>query len=124
MSKHIENIRAERARQIEAEGYDAAHDDAHTDGSLLWVAVLYWLNATGQLSMRHDGKAPVGWPWHEKYWKPKTPREDLVRAGALCLAEKDRMKRLDRTFNHVDRKLSQIIATLKTLDKLEDLGNA
>ena len=122
MSKHIENIRAERARQIEVEGYDAAHDDTHTDGSLLWVAVLYYLNAKGKLSMRKDGMAPVGFPWDSKYWKPKSPREDLIRAGALCLAEKDRKKRLGFTFNHVEQKLSFIIASLETLDKLENLG--
>lgn len=30
----IDGIAAERQRQIDAEGFDAAHDDEHTDGEL------------------------------------------------------------------------------------------
>jgi hypothetical protein len=33
------------------------------------------------------------WPWDRKWWKPKDRRRDLVRAGALILAE---IERLDR----------------------------
>lgn len=33
------------------------------------------------------------WPWPSKWWKPKSQRRDLVRAGALILAE---IERLDR----------------------------
>ncbi|NPW56957.1 hypothetical protein HPR97_34090, partial [Pseudomonas aeruginosa] len=34
------------------------------------------------------------WPWDEEWWKPKSARENLVRAGALVLAE---IERLDRS---------------------------
>lgn len=37
---------------------------------------------------------PDSWPWAKKYWKPKTPLEDLVKAGALIAAEIDRLQRL------------------------------
>ncbi|MEB3421767.1 hypothetical protein VK682_24660 [Salipiger manganoxidans] len=33
------------------------------------------------------------WPWDRKWWKPTTPRRDLVKAGALIVAE---IERLDR----------------------------
>jgi hypothetical protein len=34
-----------------------------------------------------------GWPWDLKWWKPTTPRRDLVKAAALIVAE---IERLDR----------------------------
>lgn len=36
------------------------------------------------------------WPWDMSWWKPRTPREDLVRAAALLIAE---IERIDRTSN-------------------------
>jgi hypothetical protein len=33
------------------------------------------------------------WPWSVQWWKPKDRRRDLVRAGALIVAE---IERLDR----------------------------
>ncbi|MGY0790895.1 hypothetical protein ACW7BJ_16135 [Azospirillum argentinense] len=36
---------------------------------------------------------PQIWPWGARWWKPKDPRRDLVRAGALIAAE---IERLDR----------------------------
>ena len=33
------------------------------------------------------------WPWAAEWWKPKDCRRNLVRAGALILAE---IERLDR----------------------------
>lgn len=33
------------------------------------------------------------WPWQRKWWKPKDPRRDLVRAGALIIAEIERIDR-------------------------------
>ena len=37
----IDEIAAERKRQIEGEGYDAAHDDAQEDGQIAMAAVCY-----------------------------------------------------------------------------------
>ena len=56
-------------------------------------------------------KIPYDWPasWSTDWWKPKTPRRDLVRAAALLIAEieridrKDRLERRDvRTRQHAD----------------------
>jgi hypothetical protein len=33
------------------------------------------------------------WPWSREWWQPKDRRRDLVRAGALIVAE---IERLDR----------------------------
>lgn len=35
----------------------------------------------------------MGWPWEPRWWKPKDVLTDLIRAGALCLAEADRARR-------------------------------
>lgn len=34
------------------------------------------------------------WPWDESWWKPTTPRRDLVKAAALILAEIERLDRM------------------------------
>lgn len=45
-------------------------------------------------SMRAKNPAPPRcWPWHIDWWKPSDPRRNLVKAGALILAE---IERLDR----------------------------
>ena len=109
-------IAAERKRQIEVEGYDAAHDDAHVDGELLRAAVLYYANAKRlpsdpPMKLRADG-APVGWPWKAEWWKPDGGCRDIERAGALALAERDRLRRKHLPVEHVNGKLSLIIRLL------------
>jgi hypothetical protein len=37
---------------------------------------------------------PREWPWESTAWKPKGTRADLVRAGALILAEIERLDRV------------------------------
>lgn len=83
----IDDIAAERKRQIEVEGYDARHDDAHTDHSLAVAAACYATNCG------LDTYPPADWPWDWKWWKPKNLRQELVVAGALIVAE---IERLDR----------------------------
>jgi hypothetical protein len=81
------DVLAERRRQIEAEGWTPEHDDAHSDGSLGNAAACY------AATQRPDGMCPAYWPWKASWWKPNDRRSDLVRAGALILAE---IERLDR----------------------------
>jgi len=110
----IKRISEERRRQIEVEGWSSEHDDEHRDGEMLTAAVMYYRNAIGnELAMREDG-APVGWPWDVKWWKPKGRMRDLVRAGALCFAERDRLRRAHRYTGHVLQKLSLIVQALET----------
>ena len=82
----IDEIAAERKRQIEVEGWTVEHDDKHSDGSLAMAATCY---ATVY------PLAGSYWPWDIKWWKPKDRRRDLIRAGALIVAEIERLDRLE-----------------------------
>lgn len=86
------DVLAERRRQIEAEGWTPAHDDEYLmPGSLAEAAACYAISSIPGTKRRKE--PPHGWPWAIKWWKPTTPRRDLVKAGALILAE---IERLDR----------------------------
>lgn len=93
------DVLAERRRQVEAEGWTAEHDDAHEDGALALAASLYAFQAHEDGAHRHGlalarrGTCPYQWPWASDWWKPTDRRRDLVKAGALILAE---IERLDR----------------------------
>ena len=97
----VELIAAERARQVENEGWTPEHDDEHNTFELSQAASCYamhvsnraWIVAEGNLEGYQKESADFSWPWDDKWWKPKTPRQDLVRAAALLLAE---IERLDR----------------------------
>jgi hypothetical protein len=82
------DVLAERARQVSAEGWTPGHDDEHWDGALSKAAACYALGHTG-----HEGRGVCYWPWGMEWWKPKDRRSNLIRAGALILAE---IERLDR----------------------------
>ncbi|HGM7497109.1 TPA: hypothetical protein ACKQGL_000990 [Pseudomonas aeruginosa] len=88
------DVRAERRRQVEAEGWTPEHDDAHSHGQMARAAACYALAGS---SAPNDGTAALlvslAWPWDEQWWKPSTARRDLVKACALALAE---IERLDR----------------------------
>lgn len=93
----IEEIAAERQRQIKAEGWTSVHDDTHTGGELPRAAAAYAWHASREfvdrLSYYHIANIPKMWPWSISWWKPKNPRRDLIRAAALLVAE---IERLDR----------------------------
>ena len=86
----IDDVIAERLRQVEQEGYSTAHDDEHTGCDLTKAAGAYALYAD---SYPNPGEPPPIWPWAPEAWKPKDYRRDLVRAAALLLAEIERMDR-------------------------------
>jgi hypothetical protein len=97
------SIAAERARQISVEGWTPEHDDGHGDGALAIAAACY--AAPRAVTHRHvleDRRSPpvhagqrhLVWPWDFDWWKPKAERENLVRAGALIVAEIERLDRL------------------------------
>lgn len=89
----LEDIAAERRRQIEAEGWTLEHDDRHAEGELAQAAAAY---AAASTFYRVDPYAAVlsVWPWSRAWLKPTTPRRDLVKAGALIIAEIERLDRL------------------------------
>lgn len=87
------DVLAERRRQIEAEGWTPEHDDAYAEGDLAQAAGCYSLYA--HCSENLDG-SPADWPWPDEWWKPAGPRRNLVKAGALILAEIERLDRAAR----------------------------
>lgn len=114
MTQAVRDVLAERRRQVEAEGWSSDHDDEHIDGSLALAAACYAEGPSGRSRVEAvtvdvsggRGETPVWaerkvlvptiWPrtWHPSWWKPATDRRrDLVRAGALIIAE---IERLDR----------------------------
>jgi len=97
MSTGIAAITAERKRQIEAEAWTPEHDDEHDAGEMAGAASAYALSAACQISPYAEplDEVPDAFPhtWSQEWWKPKTAREDLVRAGALIAAEIDRLDR-------------------------------
>lgn len=97
----IADIALERSRQVNEEGWTPEHDDQHTDGSLATAAAVYATNA-GDPQPDH-WPPPLAWPWDAEWWKPKDHRRDLVRAGALIVAEIERLDRIGRKeLNHKD----------------------
>lgn len=99
LTKAATDVLAERERQVSVEGWTANRDDRYVEGELARAAAAYCESAARpKLFAREPGRAyavPQSWPpgWDRIWWKPKTSREDLVRAGALILAE---IERLDR----------------------------
>lgn len=92
MTKAASDVLAERQRQIEAEGWTPKHDDIHEGGEMAEAASCYALHAHVPAESKAKYK-PTYWPWACKWWKPGETRRDLVKAGALILAE---IERLDR----------------------------
>jgi hypothetical protein len=89
ISRALIDVMNERDRQHNEEGWTPEHDDQHSRGELATAAACYALCIW---------TAPVGdagrfWLFDLAWWKPKSDRENLVRAGALILAE---IERLDR----------------------------
>jgi len=91
----IDDIAAERRRQIEVKGWTPDHDDTHDGDELAWAAVAY--AAPDGLRRFCDANDVIIWPWEPAWWKPKDRRRDLVRAGALILAEIERLDRVETT---------------------------
>ena len=98
----LAEIATERRRQVEVEGWTERHDDEHGNGELARAAAAYADHAgrfgdAESLDMVYATKAPNPlWPWHRQWWKPKNPRRDLIRAGALIVAEIERLDRRAR----------------------------
>lgn len=95
MSKSIDDVAAERGRQIALEGRSSKHDDAMQPGELAVAGLCYAGHAAATLAGCGQDTIPSPWPWHQRFWKPKGPRRDLVRAAALLIAEIDRIDRLE-----------------------------
>ncbi|MEE4461971.1 hypothetical protein V2S84_07535 [Azotobacter chroococcum] len=90
------DVLTERRRQIEQEQWCPEHDDQYTRGQLASAAASYATSAYWHAIGHGTYEPPPRWPWGESNWKPTTARRDLVKAGALILAEIERLDRLER----------------------------
>ena len=95
LSAAVSDVLAERRRQVEVEDFDASHDDMATKGQLATAAACYAFQAGARGRMFPNDPQPIGiWPWDIAWWKPASDhRRNLVKAGALILAEIDRLDR-------------------------------
>jgi len=89
------DVLAERQRQISAEGWTPEHDDEHEGWSMAVAAACYclWNRPATQAT---TGRLANLWQWtgwDASWFKPKSPRSNLVRAAALTLAEIERFDR-------------------------------
>ena len=73
-------IYAERRTQRERFGTDT--DDAYVNGELVQASRAYEL---GNVNL---------WPWSRERWKPSNKGRNLIKAGALIMAEEDRIRRI------------------------------
>ena len=88
-TRAVRDVIAERRRQIEVEGRAPEHDDRHGAHELAEAASCYCLSSAGKPFDYFE----TMWPWERWWFKVSDPRRDLVKAGALVLAE---IERLDR----------------------------
>lgn len=89
-----QDVLAERRRQIQTEEYTTEQDDQYTLGQLADAASAYafWAYTCNNQDFKVT-TVPPSWPWKPEDWKPTTQRTMLIKAGALILAE---IERLDR----------------------------
>jgi hypothetical protein len=87
LSQAAQDVLAERARQIDVEGWSSSHDDEHNNHELAHAAACY---AYPELTALIGVKT---WPWDPEAFKVHDHRRNYVRAAALLLAE---IERLDR----------------------------
>jgi hypothetical protein len=93
LSPFMQAVIAERQRQVEVEGWDAAHDAQHSPGEIAVAgsayarrAYLHLENNAGYIANKAF-YLPNWWPWSIGWWKPTDFRRDLVKACALIVAE-------------------------------------
>ena len=88
LNRAAQDVVLERQRQVSNKGYSLYRDDGYTSGELARAASVYARLAGQPRTMSTD------WPWAPETFKPSADRRrDLVKAGALILAE---IERLDR----------------------------
>jgi hypothetical protein len=100
LSPAVQDIAAERERQMAVEGIMPAHDDTHTQAELPRCAMAYLdynvrRTLSGRLPLPAKHAAWAHWPYEDDhYFKPTEDlRRNLVKAAALITAE---IERLDR----------------------------
>lgn len=90
LSAAARDVLAERRRQQEIEGWTPEHDDKYISCDLAAAAATYAL-CTKPHQLKFCGVD--AWPWPIHWWKPTTYRRNLEKAGALIIAEIERIDR-------------------------------
>lgn len=108
----LDEIGEERRRQVVEEGFDADHDDAELNGALSDAAAVYCVTSsmTSIEILAHRkflrepddrlagfaSAATCWWPenWDPSWFKAQGGRRDLIKAGALIVAEIERLDRI------------------------------
>ena len=93
------DVLAERHRQVKSEGWTPEHDNVHSDGQIAAAAACY-----ASTDLANCDVTAWLWPWGKEWWKPTDRRRNLVKAGALILAE---IERLDRIPSAPDRRAGE-----------------
>ena len=112
----LDDIYAERERQLDVEGWTPEHDDEHDAGEMAKAAAVYAYTSTlsefqaegwrerlrgpltevsieGDKTIVSPGIIRVLWPWAPEWFKPNGKRRDLIKAAALLVAEIERIDR-------------------------------
>lgn len=87
-------VLSERWSQVAEKGWSETHDDQYQRDELALAAVAYALpEALRNMFLGSLTLGQILWPWDQTWWRPRSRRDDLVRAGALIIAE---IARIDR----------------------------
>lgn len=83
----LQLIEDERIRQVSDENWTREHDDEHVNSEMAIAAACY--------AIPSSGCAERLWPWDFKWFKhsKKSEKERLIAAGALIVAELERLER-------------------------------
>lgn len=96
MTQAAHDVLAERERHKTVEGWDETHDNEHSRSEIAHAAACYAVGRIIQEKQDRDrfsARFSSLWPWDLRWWKPSGTRRNLVKSGALILAE---IERLDR----------------------------
>lgn len=93
LQRAASDVVIERLRQVHGEGFSFERDDSYDNGQLPRAAACYLTAAAGMPSRLRT----LHWPFAPEWLKPGMVREDLVKAGALILAEIERLDRAEES---------------------------
>lgn len=115
MTQASDLIAKERERQIAQEGWTPEHDDSHDGNELYDAAICYLWHGTEKAGEIDADGTPARWPWEARWWKPRDRHWNLVRAGALLVAEKDRRLRANIFTGDVDDLIAVVEKEIEAL---------
>jgi len=94
----VQLLVAERNRQMDGEGWSLRHDDDHAEGELARAAGVYAI-FSALIPASWVQPLLAFWPWAPEWLKTGEPTDRqrcLVKAGALIIAELERLERAAR----------------------------